>query len=407
MKKYVLIIMDGAADRARICGKSPLQIARTPNIDYLTSIGASGLMTTLYDDLPKGSIVAQLGMFGYEPHKYYPHGRSSCEALAIGICLNDKDLSFRANFTSFKKNILDSYNADNIKSKDAYPLILRLEDELKDDFPEFELYHNSDFRNTLVIRNANIHPSFLICPEPHESMGKKFDLSNLLKAKDEQAKGIAIRINSFIKRSAEILKDEQANALIPWSPSSALKLPDFSDNIKIKGKYGVISHMDFLHGIAKAAGIDSFKIGNGDWNTDYASKSHTLNELLLKNYIFVACHINGPDESSHMGDIERKVYSIEQIDKHIVGPLITYFETYPKELGGVIVTPDHYTNYFPRKGELHRSETHSKEPVPFVLWNNFDRDNNTLFSEDDAVGGKFANPSINHNGILNLLTRVT
>ena len=50
MKKYVLIIMDGAADRARIGGKSPLQIARTPNIDYLTFIGASGLMTTLYDD---------------------------------------------------------------------------------------------------------------------------------------------------------------------------------------------------------------------------------------------------------------------------------------------------------------------------------------------------------------------
>ena len=34
--------------------------------------------------------------------------------------------------------------------------------------------------------------------------------------------------------------------------------------------------MDFLHGFAKAARLDFFKIGNGDWDTDYVTKGEKL-----------------------------------------------------------------------------------------------------------------------------------
>ena len=165
-KTYILIVADGAGDIARIGGKSPLELARMPNVASLTVEGLSGLMQTLYSDLPKGSIVAQLGMLGYDPYRYYPAGRASCEALAIGVELGDRDIAFRANFAFMKGKILDSYNAGYIKSEEAQSLVHLLQNKLSRDFPDFELYHNSDFRNTLVMRDARIDPESLDCPNP-------------------------------------------------------------------------------------------------------------------------------------------------------------------------------------------------------------------------------------------------
>ncbi len=136
-KKYVLIVPDGASDISRIGGKSPLQLARIPCMDLLARLSVTGLMQTLYSDLPKGSVVAQLGMLGYDPYKYYPHGRSSCEALAIGVKLKEGDISFRANFVYMKNDVLESYNANYIKSNKAIKLISKLKSRLAEEYPDF------------------------------------------------------------------------------------------------------------------------------------------------------------------------------------------------------------------------------------------------------------------------------
>src|SRR5215216_3005576 len=171
-KKYVLVIPDGAGDLHRLGGLSPLARARTDYADFIAREGVSGLMETLYEDLPKESLVAQLGMLGWDPHKYYPHGRASCELLALeNIYLNPNDLAFRTNLVRIEDERLKSYNAEYIHSEEAEPLIRMLNRALRTEFPEFELYHNSDFRNTLVIRNVGVEPTLLHCPEPHESHG--------------------------------------------------------------------------------------------------------------------------------------------------------------------------------------------------------------------------------------------
>ena len=68
-------------------------------------------------------------------------------------------------------------------------------------------------------------------------------------------------------------------------------------------------------------------------------------ELLSSGYDFVICHVNSPDEASHMGDLQLKIKSLEQMDKFIVGPIVQHFEDQPEKLGGVMIVPDHYTNY--------------------------------------------------------------
>src|ERR1700742_4105116 len=91
--KYVLIIPDGAPDVYRQRGRSPLRLANIENADFIARNGVSGLMQTQYAELSKGSIVAQMGMLGWAPRRYYPHGRASCELLAHGeVSLKSEDL---------------------------------------------------------------------------------------------------------------------------------------------------------------------------------------------------------------------------------------------------------------------------------------------------------------------------
>ena len=72
--KYVVLCCDGMADRPvpELGGKTPLEVARKPNMDALAAAGSCGMLKTFYKGLPFDSGVANLVLLGYEPKKYYP-----------------------------------------------------------------------------------------------------------------------------------------------------------------------------------------------------------------------------------------------------------------------------------------------------------------------------------------------
>jgi 2,3-bisphosphoglycerate-independent phosphoglycerate mutase len=402
-KKYLLIIPDGAADLYRLRGRSPIALAGAEYMDFVAREGVTGLMQTLYSDLPKGSIVAQLGMLGWDPHLYYPNGRASFELLALNdIHLDAGDLAFRANLVRMKGNRLKSYNADYILSEHSLPLVERINAALRADFPDFELHHNDDFRNTLVVRGAGIEPSLLRCPEPHESHDFEFDISQLISAIDDNGRAVAQRINQYLVRARQLLRGGVANMLFPWSASKNINLPSFHSNTRFDGKAGMVGHMDFLKGIAKAGGIDFFKVGNGRPDTDYQAKGAAIINLFSSGYEFVVCHINSPDEASHMGDAELKVECIKKINDFVVRPAVEYF-CRNGNLGGLVIAPDHYTNVPAKSERLKRAEVHSAHPVPFALWNGRERDEVRHYSEDDALRGKYGKEPINHLDLLSVM----
>lgn len=403
-KKYVLVIPDGAGDLHRLEGLSPIARARTDYADFIAREGVSGLMKTLYEDLPKESLVAQLGMLGWDPHKYYPHGRASCELLALeDIYLNANDLAFRTNFVRIEDERLKSYNADYIHSEQAAPLINMLNFELRAEFPDFELYHNSDFRNTLVIRNAGVEPTLLRCPEPHESHGMRFDVRNLISGRDETSHALAGRINRYLTRAGSLIQSGTANMLAPWSASKVFQLPSFAAHTGFDGPVAVVGSMDFLMGISKAGQMSFFKVGNGRPDTDYRAKGRTVVELLREGYEFVVCHINAPDEASHGGNLALKIETLQHIDRFVLAPIVEYFMDHRQELGGVMIVPDHYTNVSAYHSQTRRAEIHSSDPVPFALWNDCEQDEVVRFSEDDARNGKYAYPVFSHLDLLRIL----
>lgn len=403
-RKFVLIIPDGGADLYRQAGLSPLGLARPRYMHFIARHGVSGLMRTLYPELPKESLVAQLGMLGWDPRRYYPNGRASCELLALeDIYLGEGDIAFRANLARLEGGVLKSYNADLIHSEQAITLVRRINRETRREFPDFKLYHNSDFRNTLVISAARVNPADLLCPEPHESHGLRFDIGRLISGRTPESEALASRLNLYLLRAEKALAAEHANALLPWSASGVFRLPSFRSNTGFGGRAAVVGNMTFLHGIARAGGMEFFKRGNGRPDTDYRGKGAKVVELLAAGYDLVVCHVNGPDEASHMGDLELKVRSLKATDSHVVGPAVEYFRRRPEELGAVMVMPDHYTNHAAAHDGGRRVQTHSSHPVPFTLWNNVERDEVGRYGEDEAAAGKYGREPLSHLELLRLL----
>ena len=89
-KKIIFIVIDGLGDKTiRVLGnKTPLEAAKTSNLDSLTKEGVSGLIKPfLFSSQEKpASDTCHLALFGYDPNKYYL-GRGPYEAMGIGIKL--------------------------------------------------------------------------------------------------------------------------------------------------------------------------------------------------------------------------------------------------------------------------------------------------------------------------------
>ncbi|HET8685223.1 MAG TPA: phosphoglycerate mutase, partial [Methanosarcina sp.] len=66
--KYAVLIGDGMADYPieKLGGKTILQAARTPAMDYIAANGKIGLAKTIPDGFPPGSDVANMSIIGYD-----------------------------------------------------------------------------------------------------------------------------------------------------------------------------------------------------------------------------------------------------------------------------------------------------------------------------------------------------
>ena len=77
----------------------------------------------------------------------------------------------------------------------------------------------------------------------------------------------------------------------------------------------------------------------------------------LADVDLVCVHVEAPDEASHEGDAAAKVKAIEEINRHIVGPVHEALKKYGDYR--ILVSPDHPTPL--------RTKTHSHGYVPFAL----------------------------------------
>lgn len=98
--RILLIIFDGLADRPvpELDGKTPLEAARTPNLDRLAAQGINGLFHPKSPGYPLGSPLALHLMFGY-PEEEFPD-RGPLLATARGLEIPEEAVVLAARFAS-------------------------------------------------------------------------------------------------------------------------------------------------------------------------------------------------------------------------------------------------------------------------------------------------------------------
>lgn len=95
-RRVAFVLIDGIGDVSlpRFGYKTPLQVAKVPNLDAIASAGVNGLMDPVEVGLACGSDTAHLSLLGYDPRIYY-RGRGAFESMGAGLAMSPGDIAFK------------------------------------------------------------------------------------------------------------------------------------------------------------------------------------------------------------------------------------------------------------------------------------------------------------------------
>lgn len=374
--KYIMLVPDGMADYPlpQLEGKTPLEVAKTPNMNYFAKIGKVGLSKNVPDKMEPGSDVANLSLLGYDPRKCYS-GRAPLEAANMGITLGENEVAFRCNFVTEDNGLMADYSAGHISTAEAKVLIEALNDKLGNSRVRF--YPGVSYRHLMVLRDEAGYPSLKTqCIPPHDIVGKGFS-EYLPKGGVEKTIKKIMADARDVLRQHDInelrldLKENPANMIWLWGQGITPQLENFKDKWGVSGS--IVSAVDLIKGIGRVSGLDVIDVpgATGYIDTNYEGKiSYALKSLDKNDFVFV--HVEAPDEAGHEGNLKMKISAIEAFDFHIVGAAREYYEK--NKNTKVLIIPDHATPIEKR--------THTSDYVPFIMaGKNVVKDESETFSE--------------------------
>jgi len=374
--KYCVIIPDGMADYKleKLSGRTPLEAARTPNLDNISSNGILGVVNTVPKNFKPGSDIACLSVLGYDPKVYYT-GRAPLESASLGIELGEKDWAVRCNLITAIDGILEDFSAGHISDNEAELIMSILNEQLAGGSVRF--YAGKSYRNIMVY-NGDIAIE-ADCTPPHDIIGKSIT-QNLPKGKGSEILIDLMRSSYHLLEDHELNKvrvdlgDNPANMIWLWGQGKRPSLVPFEQLYGISG--AVITGVDLLRGLATYIGWNIIEVPGATayLDTDYDAKARYAIEA-METHDLVLIHVEAPDEAGHEGNIHEKIRAIENIDKKIIGPVLSALKKYNEFR--ILILPDHYTPISKR--------THTSDPVPFTIYGAVSGNISKLsFSESNA-----------------------
>jgi 2,3-bisphosphoglycerate-independent phosphoglycerate mutase len=371
--KYAIIIPDGCADEPQdaLGGKTPLQAARKPNMDHIARLGVVGRANNVPATLTPASDVATLSLFGYDPLEVYT-GRAPLEAAAMGLQLGPDDWAIRCNLVTIEKGMMRDFTAGHISSAEGKVLIEALQaavggtiqiDEPMHLSAELEFRAGVSYRNLLAYRSPDPAPftDDTKTQPPHDIPDRPIVdflphgpggwlLQRLMLASRD------IFYDHPVNQARRERGERPATQVWLWGQGRAPHLRSFAERYGKRG--AIISGVDLVRGVGLLLGWTRIDApGVTDYlNNDYAAQGRAA-VAALTNHDLVCAHIEAPDEASHEGRADAKVKALEEIDQHIVGPLLEALPSYGD--WRILVSPDHRTPV--------RTRAHAHGAVPFAL----------------------------------------
>ena len=349
----------------RLGGKTLLQAAHKPMMDFLAKEGRCGRLITIPDGFPPGSEVANTAILGYDLNEVY-EGRGPLEAASIGYEMAEDDLALRCNIVSLADGRIVTHNGGNLETNDGAMLINYLNEHLGNERVRF--IPGIQYRHLLVVKGGNKH---LVCAPPHDHPDELWE-PLLVKAETAEAQETANLLNHLILRSQELLAkhpfnvaraqrgERQANSIWPWSGGYRPSMKTLMQRYPQVKSGSVISAVDLIRGIGHYAGLQIVDVegATGLADTNYEGKAEAaINALRTQDFVFL--HVEASDEAGHDGDLELKMKTIEYLDQRLITPIYKEVSQWDEPVC-IAVLPDHLTPVEKR--------IHVGEPVPFVIW---------------------------------------
>lgn len=382
LDKVLILLLDGVSDRTvpDRDNRTPLEVARTPNMDAVATEGVCGIVDPIAPGIKPGSDTSHLAILGYDPYKVYT-GRGPFEAAGVGLELEPGDIAFRCNYATIDDTgrILDR-RAGRIKHG-TVELAKEL-DGLEIDGAKVIFVDATEHRAVLALRGEGLS-CMVSDTDPHRSNS----VAGCEPLDDTpEAKHTSDIMNRFTEMSTKILKDHPvnkkrieegrppANIVLARGAGMTPEMPT------LKECYGwnalAIVGVSLIRGICRLAGMDVPDVdgATGGLDTNMMMKvKEGLRGLYDHDFVFI--NIKAPDLCGHDGDFDCKVEMIERIDE-VVG----YLRSNLPEDTGLVLTADHSTPVLVKE--------HSADPVPLCLYGEGVRvDNCKAFNEREMAHG--------------------
>ncbi len=403
--KGVLVVIDGIADEpcSTLAGKTPLQAAKTPNLDEIARKSRIEHSFVIKEGIAPESSAAVVSLLGYNPN-YAPRG--PLEARGLNVRLKNGDLVFRCNFGTIddlqNMNIIDRRAGRTLSTEEAVILAHAVNERVK--LPhghKFELIPGVQHRAVLVIRGghsaniSNIDPAYGAGHATGFQEGK-FAFSKALDD-EEDSKLAAELVNSFVRQAFEVLNNHPLNI-------SRAKKGLYSANFvfcrgagnepsrfkKLKGRWLCLGYMPLEIGIAYAAGMEVYRFKYPAMNgIDVYGNLYDGLERAIKyakrmlfwkkrKYDYFYIHFKETDVPGHDGKSHDKVKMLEIIDKGFFSFMKKFIKKGDVKL---IVTPDHTTSC--------RKKAHAANAVPVMIYpSGKEPEEGKRFTEEEGLKGR-------------------
>lgn len=365
--KRITIILDGSADRknAALGGKTPLEYAKTPNLDKLFKKSVSGTVKTIPEGMEVGSAVANLSLLGFDPGQY--KGRAVIEAAGLGMPIDKDSLYIRVNMVNFEGKEFEeahikSYSAFDIPTEEAAPIAAELREAVYTD-DNYNLEYCGSFRNILIVKDgAKLYPIDFM--PAHDIIGQP--VKPFIKTEGKQAPFF-----DLMKRSFDFLKykDKKVNGVWFWGASV---MPDIKGDTEGRA---ALSETLLMDGITKISGIKNIGTKREGKTFEEFLKDKLENSIIaLKEYDDLYIHIQETDDLSHEMEPKEKTQAIEAFDSVFLPAFLDAIEgDYSIKLAS-----DHFT--FSDTG------AHGGDPVPFLFYRSYeDASSSGRFTEEDSL----------------------
>jgi len=371
--------LDGIGDlpNKQLGDKTPLEVANTPNLDFLASRGELGYMHSVNPNFIPESDEAIVSIFGND---LIASTRGQLEARGTDIKLTRGDLAFRTNFATIDSikegNILDRRAGRTLTTKEAEILAKSLN--------KIKLSSNFEFIPTIQHRGVLVFSGGfsdnILGNDSTYTQGKSKELSKIGFSKaldDEENTQYSVNIvNEFVEKAHEILEAHPINeerrrkGLMPANYLLLRGAGIEPPKLKIYRKWLSVCYMPLEIGFSKVSGMKIFsfdypKLKNLDAYKNlydglkkackFAIKTLKKNNK-KEDYAYI--HIKETDIPGHDNKPIEKKLMIEYLDKTLFY-FLKKFATSKKIK--IVVTADHSTPC--------KLKSHSADPVPVLFYN--------------------------------------